>query len=63
MTWDEDEDDSDLEGFIVLPCPACPVCGEDRQGFLVWMDIDDDVVECGSCRTKFLPGKGPLERN
>jgi DNA-directed RNA polymerase subunit RPC12/RpoP len=45
----------------VDPTDACPRCGADDQDLLIW--LDDRVVECVLCGTKYEPGKGPPDRN
>jgi rubredoxin len=35
----------------------CPVCGERRVDWLVW--INDDQVRCSSCQTVYAPERPP----
>jgi hypothetical protein len=39
----------------VDPEDACPRCGEDDPDHLIW--VDDRVVECVRCGTRYEPGK------
>ena len=39
----------------VRPEGACPKCGQRECDELVW--IDDEQVECQSCKTVYRPGE------
>lgn len=39
----------------VRPEDACPKCGECECDVLVW--LDDEQVECQSCKTVYRPGE------
>jgi len=53
---DHDHDNQDSE---LLPIEdACPVCGERRIDFLVW--LDDQWVQCQTCRIQYDPMAGFL---
>jgi rubredoxin len=41
------------EGDRVSQACACPLCGEARVDYLVW--IDDDFVRCQICQTTYDP--------
>jgi hypothetical protein len=44
----------------------CPICGERRMDWLVW--VDDDMLECANCRVRYRPtdeteDRGPFSEN
>jgi rubredoxin len=43
---------ADKGGRVSQDC-ACPLCGESRVDYLVW--IDDDFVRCQICQTTYDP--------
>ena len=46
----------DDEDPVVSREDACPVCGERRIDYLIW--IDDRMVRCQMCHTEYpLPAK------
>jgi hypothetical protein len=38
----------------------CPICGERRIDFLIW--IDDDTLECATCHVRYRPPDAPEDR-
>ncbi|MEX0718074.1 MAG: hypothetical protein WD066_15890 [Planctomycetaceae bacterium] len=39
----------------VPACWGCPLCGERRTEFLVWIQPDAEIVRCTMCGTEYDP--------